>query len=401
MWKRLAMGMVVVGLLAAAACGGGKAKAQVFAVQVDGKTSGFAASFLAYFPNDVQAHPGDTVKFTSVFTGEPHTVTLGKDVDDVFALIAKACPSGVGAPPCDQGPPQQYADQYNALDKKLPNLLPEGSRDANQTAAQPCFLPSGDAPTDGSACSADQRKQSAFDGTQTFYNSGFLPDQTVFEVKLASNIAPGTYHYYCLLHRETMSGTITVVAKGTSVPSPDVVKKSGSDQLSALAAKIKPNFDSLASLKAENAQAGAGSPDVRNAGVDEFGPSEIDIPVGGSVTWTVLGPHTISFNAPEDAEPILTKSSDGSYHVNPKGAAPAGGPGQPTPNPNAPTPEPNAPPTMIDGGSWDGTSFHSSGIILSFPPQLYQYKLTFTKAGTYTVDCLIHPHMEAKVKVGP
>src|ERR1700675_1395258 len=114
MWKQVLIALAVVGVVAATACSGGsKAKAQVFAVQVDGKTTAFAASFIAYFPNEVDAHPGDTVQFTGAFTGEPHTVTLGKDVDDVFALIAQACPGGLSDPACAEGPPAQYADQYN------------------------------------------------------------------------------------------------------------------------------------------------------------------------------------------------------------------------------------------------------------------------------------------------
>jgi plastocyanin len=401
MWKQVFIALAMVGVVAATACKSGGTKAQVFAVQVDGKTAAFVATFSAYFPNEVQAHPGDTVQFNSVFTGEPHTVTLGKDVDALFALIAKACPSGVGAPPCDQGPPAQYAAQADALNAKLPTLLPNGPGDAVQTAVQPCFLATGDAPSDGSACTAAQmRPQPAFDGRQTYYNSGYLPDQAVFSVKLGANIAPGTYHYLCLLHREGMAGTITVVAKATKVATPAEVTKKGTDELAALAAKIKPAFDPLASLTADTAQAGAGVQGIF-AGVNEFGPKEISIPVGGSVTWTIQGIHSISFNAPADAEPVLVKSADGSYHVNAKGPAPAGGPGQPTPDPNAPPPDPNAPPTVIDAGAWDGQGFHSSGFIQAFGPPTVQYKLTFTKAGTYKYDCLIHPNMEGTVKVGP
>jgi plastocyanin len=399
MWKQVVIALAVVGVVAATACKSGGTKAQVVAVQVDGKTTGFAATFDVYFPNEVQAHPGDTVQFTSVFTGEPHTVTLGKDVDDLFALIAQACPNGVHAPPCDQGPPAQYAAQDDTLNAKLPQLLPNGPGDAPQAAAQPCFLATGDVPSDGSACPAAQMQpQPAFDGTQTYYNSGYLPDQAVFSVKLADNVAPGTYHYFCLLHREDMSGTITVVAKATKVATPAEVTKKGTDNLAAMAAKLKPEFDKLASLTPDTAQAGS-PPDVTQ--VNEFGPKEIDIPVGGSVTWTIKEIHSISFNAPTDAEPILTKSSDGSYHINQTGAAPAGGPGQPAPDPNAPPPDPNAPPTVIDAGSWDGQGFHSSGFIQAFGPPAVQYKLTFTTAGTYKYDCLIHPNMEGTVKVGP
>jgi plastocyanin len=403
MWKQVVIALAVIGVVAATACKSSGTKAQVFGVQVDGKASGFAATFAAYFPNDVQAHPGDTVQFTSVFSGEPHTVTLGKDVDDIFALFAKACPNGgVHDPNCQNGPPAQYADQANAANAKLPQLLPNGPGDAVQAAAQPCFLATGDAPSDGKACTAAQMQpQPAFDGTQTYYNSGYLPDQAVFSVKLAANIAPGTYNYYCLLHREGMAGTITVVAKSTKVPTPAEATKKGTDELAALAAKLKPAFDKLASLTPDTALAGTGAEGLFEAAVNEFGPKEIDIPVGGSATWTIVGIHSISFNAPADAEPLLVKSADGSYHVNQKGPAPAGGPGQPQPDPNAPPPDPNAPPTLIDAGSWDGQGFHSSGFIQAFGPPAVQYKLTFTKAGTYKYDCLIHPNMEGTVKVGP
>ena len=400
MWRYLAVILAIVAVVSVTGCKSSTNKAQIFKVQVDGKTTGFAATFTAYFPNAVQAHPGDTVEFTSIFTGEPHTVTLGKTVDAVFQLIPQACPNGgLADPNCQNGPPAQYADQYNALNAKLPQLLPNGPGDAIQAAAQPCFLTTGDAPADGSACSAAQQTQPAFDGTQTYYSSGFLPDQAVFSVKLADNVAPGTYNYYCLLHREGMSGTITVVAKATKVATPAEATKKGTDDLAALAAKLKPEFDKLASLKPDTASAGAFAEAVRDAEVNEFGPKEISIPVGGSATWTIHGGHTISFNAPTDASPLLSKGADGGYHLNQKGGTPAGGPGQTPPDPNAPPPDPNAPPTVIDAGSWDGQGFHSSGFIDAFQAPA-AYKLTFTTAGTYKYVCLIHPDMEGTVKVG-
>jgi plastocyanin len=402
MLKRVVLLMAVAAFIAGMACssGGGGKKAIVIPVNVDGKPDAFAGSFLAYFPSQVQAHPGDTVEFTSVFTGEPHTVTLGKDVDDVFSVIAEACPGGLADPACQEGPPAEYADQYNAADAKLPALLPDGPGDANQAAANPCFLATGDMPSDGTACATAD--QPAFDGTQTVYNSGFLEDQAVFKVDLADDIAPGTYNYYCLLHREGMAGTITVVDKDTDVPSAADVTTEGDAALSDMVTKIQPEFDKLASLTVDTAQAGAGSDAVQEASVNEFGPKEISIPVGGSVTWSIIGPHTISFNAPESARPIIKKGDDGAYHVNEEAEKPApeGAPGQPQPDENAPPPDENTPPVLVDGGTWDGTGFQSSGIFVSFPPPLFQYKLTFSTAGTYTYICLIHPDMEGTVTVG-
>ncbi len=391
MWKVGLILFTAAALLGGAACKSSGGGAKTYSVQVDGRQADFVAAFLAYFPNDVQAHPGDTVEFKSIYNGEPHTVTAGKSVDDVFNIIKQACPNGgLADPSCQRGPPAQYADQYKKADAKLPQLLPQGPGDVIQAAGQPCYLTTGDAPADGSACPKDKQTQTDFDGTQTYYNSGFMPESALFTVKLSKNIKPGTYHYYCLLHREGMSGTITVVDSKTKVPSPSEVKTKGDTQFNDMVTKLKPVADQLAKVSKDKAQAGGSSPGVREASVNEFGPKEIDIKEGESVTWTIDGPHTISFNTPSDAKSLLVKGADGAYHENRRAGAPSNSPGQPT--------DPNASP-LIDAGNWDGTGFLSSGVVLSFGQPVYQYKLTFTKAGMYNYECLIHPGMGAKVVV--
>ncbi|MGB2696149.1 MAG: hypothetical protein WBD55_13315 [Dehalococcoidia bacterium] len=373
------------------------AASETLPVDVDA-VADFVASFIAYFPNEVQAHPGDTVEFTSHFTGEPHTVTLGTQVDDIFDLVAEACPNGgLADPACQEGPPEAYADRYGAADAKNPPLLPDDpTAPVPQAAGQPCFLAAGAPPTDGSACA--EQEQTAFDGTQTFFNSGWLEDEQVFTVDLADNIAPGTYSYYCLLHREGMSGTITVVDENTPVPSADDVVAAGQAQLDEMVTGLQPEVDRLATLTADEAAAGSFSEAVQEATINEFAPDEIDIPVNGSVTWTVMGAHTISFNAPEDARPLLVKAADGTVSLNEKAATPAIIAGPPEANPDAPPPAPDAPPQLVDGGTWDGEGFASTGFIEAFEGPV-QYKLTFSKAGTYTYLCLIHPDMEGTIKV--
>ena len=79
--------------------------------------------------------------------------------------------------------------------------------------------------------------------------------------------------------------------------------------------------------------------------------------------------------------------------MNEKALAPAGGPEVPT------NEGPPGPPKVTDGGSFDGTGFRSTGVVLSFPPALSGYKLTFTKAGTFGYVCLIHPGMVGSVTV--
>jgi hypothetical protein len=113
----------------------------------------------------------------------------------------------------------------------------------------------------------------------------------------------------------------------------------------------------------------------------------------------MVGPHTISFGkAPIEPGKFYSRAPDGAWHSSPA-FAPAGFPPAPQPNPNTP---PNAPPTVtpLNGGTLgDTTTFKSTGVIQSFPPALVAPSITFTKAGTYTYVCLIHPKMGGVVQV--
>lgn len=377
---------------AAAAAG-----AQTYAVQVDTKSDQFPMYALAYFPKELTAHPGDTVNFSSVFTGEPHTVTFGTLVDQGIAKMP--------APSTDPNaaPPEEPAEL-----KKIPSLLPQGPGDAIQAAAQPCYLDAGDPPA-SDACPKDKQTQPDFNGKFTYYNSGFLADGDQFTVKLASDLAPGTYTYFCALHRAGMVGKLTVVAADATADTPDAATTRGKQEIDALIAKLKPTADALKTGAVPavsipggqpgQAIAGTGDPAIADAGIPAFGPDPIDVKVGGSVTWTIIGPHTVTFGATEAERTIIQKAPDGSVHLVPAAAAPAGGAGQPAPPASTVAPKPG-PPTAIDGGSYDGTGLHSSGLVLSFPPtDWYTYKLTFTKAGSYPYICTVHPDMKGTVNV--
>ena len=392
MWRRVVV-MAAVLALVGAACGDDKKKsasdnttdttqaqagavAQTYRISVDNKTDPFTSAFLAYFPNAVTAHPGDSLDFQGVFTGEPHSVTFGTLVDAGLAAAEKA------GPDAKQEPPELA---------KIPAMLPQGPGDANQTAAQPCFLASGDPPADGGC---PKVPQPAFDGRAPMYSSGFLADGEHFTVKLADDLAPGNYRWFCDLHRAGMTGTLTVVGSSAAADTPDAVASRGAGMLADFASKLKPISAQMQAITSPaKAQAGGGLPDVPGF-VAEFGPKNLSVPVGGSVTWDVQGPHTISFNFPEDARTLIAKAPDGSVHLNPKSAAPAGGPG-------APEGPPTGKPVAINGGKWDGTSFHNSGVLLGDgPPGSLTYKLTFSRAGTYNYACLVHPDMQGTVKVG-
>lgn len=415
--RRLLVVLALVGLIAGA-CGDdskdtkttattkAESSSSQITVEVDGAPSDLSMSALAYFPQAVTVHPGDTVQFHSNDTGEPHTVTLGAIIDTglkAFNALPDEIKKAEGPPsseqiaklPADQ---QQLVKDALGLDDKLPALLPNGPGDANQMAANPCFLATGD-PGKDAAC--PKVAQPAFTGTQSVFSSGYLPDDATFDVKLADDIAPGTYNFMCLLHRQGMTGSITVVGKDQKVPSADEVASTASKELEdRFASKLRPQAAEAAKVPADKAVAGGapaqGQEDLE-ASLNVFGPSELSVKAGSAVTWTVFGPHTISVNAPQDARGVFVKAPDGTWHANEKVFAPAGGAGAPPPSDTPPAD--NAPPVLIDGGTFDGSAFHSSGAILSFGAPVYQYKLTFAKAGTYEVACQIHPDMKQTVKV--
>jgi plastocyanin len=364
-------------------------------VQVDGSGEDFTAAYLNYFPKDVTVRPGDTVKFSLVETGEPHTVTFGQLIEDSQAKSAELGPEMAMEDPAVQ---------------KVPVLLPDGPGDAVQSAAQPCYLATGEPGTE--ACSEADQVQTDFNGTQSYYNSGWMTADEPFSVTFADDIKPGKYTYICLLHAPSMAGTVTVVEPGTDIPTAAEVTADAEAEQAALYAELKPVYDAtLAAAKPGEVMAGTGSPEQPSAMALTFIPESVSIKAGEAVSWTVIGPHTITFNPPADAMPLRLEDSTG-VHVNQVALAPADSPGMPpppeaeanapTPDPNAPTPDPNSPPPppiVIDGGTWDGTGYHSSGAILSFPPQLFAYKLAFSEPGTYPYVCTIHPGMTGTVTV--
>jgi plastocyanin len=374
-------------------------------VQVDATTSAFNMATIAYFPSAIAVHPGDTVRFTAVDRGEPHTVTFGTLVEDALAALAKV---PKGAPPGP--PPPAVLKVPPALAGQLPSSI-----DLRQSAMQPCFIASGEPPA-RDACSKEQQRQPEFTGTSTFYNSGFIPGRAVFSMKLASSVKPGTYSFLCLFHGPDMQGTLTVVDPKDPVPSPDEVKAKGTDRLNKLVQALQPAVSGTKPSNATEVLAGSGDPAVKDALITDFFPKAVSVAPGTSVTWRIVVGHTISFNAPSDAVDLVVKATDGSFHLNNKAVFPVSWPGQPIPPlpgldpppgaPPPPLPAPNSaassPPFAADAGSWDGKGFRSSGLLFQYDPmQAVTYRITFTQPGTYSYKCLIHVDMEGTVKVGP
>lgn len=375
-------------------------------VQVDASSSAFNLATTAYFPNELRVHPGDTVRFTAVDRGEPHTVTFGTLIEDAFAAMAKIPKDAPPGPP-----PPAVLKIPPGLSGQLPSTV-----DLRQSAMQPCFVASGDPPA-RDACSKDQQRQPEFTGRATFYNSGFVPGRAVFTVKLATTLPPGTYNFICLFHGPDMAGRVIVADPQQRIPSPDEVRATATKQIDQVVQQLQPAVSAVkAASPAGQVFAGAGDATVKAAFVTDFFPKAVSVPTGGTVTWRILVGHTISFNAPSDAVDLVLKATDGSFHLNNKAIFPVGWPGQSLPPFPGLDPAPGTPPEPVpaqrssgptpsfaaDAGAWDGKGYRSSGIIFQFDPtQVVTYTVTFTQPGTYSYKCLIHVDMEGTVKVGP
>lgn len=105
--------------------------------------------------------------------------------------------------------------------------------------------------------------------------------------------------------------------------------------------------------------------------VNAFLPGDLTVDVGDSVTWN-LGSgefHTVTFLSGTVAPPLIGPGPS----FNPDAILPAGGP------------------------TYDGTGFHSSGLLPDVGGN--SYRLTFTQAGSFPFVCLIHAGMSGVVHV--
>jgi plastocyanin len=360
-------------------------------VNVDADVDDPQSFYLGYFPGTVKVNPGDTVVYKSNFTGEPHTITFGSFINPAIQAFENATPEQLAA---DEPPPE-----FEPLFKYA--MLPEGPGDANQVSANPCFVTTGALPEDTTQ-PCTNREPAPFTGKEVFYNSGFLGDQEEFELTLADDIAPGVYKGFCMLHFTEMISTIEVVAEGEEATTAAEAEAQADRELEPLVAKVKEAHEKAAGAadagtvvagdppgEEEPESSGPPKPNT-SAGLAEFTPKEISVASGGSVTWNVNGPHTITFNAPEDARVIIGKGPDGNTHLVEKAASPALFNVPPPPE----GPPPEGPPPTADLGSFDGSGFANTGIQFGGG-----FKVTFTKAGTYRYICTVHPDMEGTVTV--
>jgi plastocyanin len=374
----------------------------------------FATQFIRYFPDRVQVHPGDTIEFQQTWTGEPHTVTFGTSVDEVLAITRPLIEQYAHLPE-DEIPPEVF-EEYFAAEAMLPVFFedlepllepdPDNPNttgeirlgDLNQTIAQPCLIEDGEVPDDGRAC--ERRDLPPFRGTEVYYNSGIIPFEgtqgNTFRVELDEDIAPGEYGFYCAVHGTFQAGTIEVLPPDQPVPPPTEVSARTRDEVNEVIAPFQQVWNQaqeegqfvLAGEAYEAPFSGFVHEQVDGL-LNEFVPGVIETRVGEPVTWRMFGPHSISFDVPEYF-PIVEFQEDGSVKANEAVWPPAGG------APPIPEQDPTEP-LIIDGGTYDGEGFWSSGVLWS--DAYVEYTVRFSQPGTYRYACLIHPPMVGDVRV--
>ena len=391
-------------ILVISACMSGSTEA--ITVRVDYDHDEFATQFIKYFPERVQVHPGDKVIFSQDWTGEAHTVTFGTLVDEALA-ITKPLFEEWGQVPEDQIPPEVLG-AYFAAECSLPILhgceegppeQSEGEEDTgaiNQIIAQPCLVEQGPVPEEGPC---PNQELGPFDGTEAYYNSGFIgletEGQNIFELTISDSIEPGEYNFFCSVHGSFHSGTMEVVPSDQSIPEPSEVNVQTRQELNDVVEPFRQVYERANEgqfVFGGEAFTGnfSGLMDERVEGLlNEFIPGTIEAEVDEPVTWLMFGPHSISFDVPEYF-PIYERMDDGTIRANEDVYLPAGG---------APAvEEPDSfDPIVVDGGTWDGSDFWSSGVLYS--DAYVQYTLRFSTPGTYRYACLIHPPMVGTIVV--
>lgn len=353
----------------------------------------FATSYFGYFPRNVEVHPGDKIVFRQAWTGEPHTVTMGQIVEPLGSAMAGYLD---GTKPIPDEEPQEVIDAA----KGIPGFFgeEEDSLDLVQTGAQPCYVADvAGVPQDGKPC-PQLEEQPEFNGRQAFYNSGFIPYEgnngNKFEVQLADDIATGDYFYFCLIHGSIMGGYINVKPETEEIPGQSEVNKVARDQLDEATERLTKAHESA--LKGTDRPDGvdvvAGTEPMDELKFPivlsfEFYPRRFRAKVDDTVTWAANG-HTISFNVPKYGPQVIIED-DGTVKLNPSAYEPQ----------NAPEPpemdfeNEDAPPPVQDAGTYVEGKYISSGLSGA------QFKLKFTKAGTYKYACVVHPRMIGEVVV--
>jgi plastocyanin len=202
----------------------------------------------------------------------------------------------------------------------------------------------------------------------------------------------GSYSYYCTIH-PGQKGTVKVVGKGKAIPSNKANAKAAKKEYAKVVKQLKKD-GKFAGPAGNEVRAGN---DTLKSTILAFFPTKKSVPVGTTVTFamspTTTEAHTITFGPADylksqaDAFIGATSTPGGLPVVSSQAAYPS------DPPPGAPA-----------DGTNHGNGFVNLGIIDGDPATPVQLapssaKVTFSKAGTYSYICLIHPDMHGEIDV--
>lgn len=407
----LILGALAIGLLLAACSDEGDAGLRE--VLIDYNHDEFAGSFLGNFPHEVRVRPGMTLRFKQAWTGEPHSITGGRIVDEVMSQIVPLLEKYQGTPFSEV--PEDDFVKVDELGEQLPPymLAEDAAEGVNQNVAQPCYRRAGGPPDDpAEPCPDEDQEQPAFDGDFDFYNSGFIgydgPQGNEFEMEIAEDTAPGTYYFYCNVHGFMQYSKVVVVDQDEDIPSQAEVARLAREEIERWAQPLVDSYERAQEAETavtltdpfigeqvtfEKPLAGfaAEDPWVHGFG-SEFVPKDMTVKAGEKVTWSFVGGHTVSFEVPPYFSQMEIEE-DGTVVFNPDALRPVNSPEPPAP-PEGGGDGPPPPPPVVDAGEWNGDDFTSSGVMFEGT-----WSVTFTEPGTYKYACLIHPRMVGTVTV--
>lgn len=329
--------------------------------------------------------------------------------DELLAAYGALRDKGAPLPDIDDPPDMPFRELVEIVDRESSGGLPFvfAEEGLAQNAGQPCFLKSGKPPQDPKKpCRDAQQKQPEFDGSHSYYNSGVIPFEggqgNTYRVPLSDDIEPGSYRFYCAVHGPQQSTTVVVKPAAETVPSAEDVARQARREIAELTPELERQFrqateDSVIEFQGERIEGPfAGLPGAEHAGINEFVPRRRSVRAGEPITWKFMGAeHTISFDVPEYF-PVVRFQRDGTVQLNPKIEPPAGGAAAPPEDEHGEGEEPEGP-QRVDGGTYDGEGFWSSGLLGAEP--YVEYTVRISKPGTYRYACLIHPPMVGTLEV--